>query len=664
MRIHLPALLLTVALAAPAAGATRNFGITSFDRIRVDGPYKVVLKVGVAPFASATGSQAALDEVAVEVQGRTLVVHPSRSSWGGFPGENKGPVEIRIGTHELTQAWLNGSGSLQIDRIRGLTFDLSVQGSGAVGIGQAEVDQLRVSVGGTAAAILAGKAGKASVTVRGMSSFDGSRLASRDAAITADGPATIKADVANSATIEGYGPATITLPAAPAKIGVRIGLGGQVGTCAGTSGTAGTYACYDGSSTSTGLLMIRDYAVGTATTTTPPALDGVWPTSCSGSPFFFIVTGTCAGNVTAEVNYGTGATQPGATYHVKATVGGSAALELRPVSYDSARDAWIWSLPAGTTFALAAGGGPLPVTISWEVNDTSRTITGFGACTASGGNPCKGTFANSPHQRIYSGLDDASRSGPVRSVQLGGGGDPNGPASLVPGTTTLTITAGIAGNYQVHTSCPPPPSGKAYSCATDPSVPLRLKDSSGSTTFAVDCGGVGTGANLLAYEIENGCTNPFSLNSNGICTPANPVDPPDCAPVNNVGVGLKTGPVRTALNNRFAPGGTCLTNNYPVVDPENDKRVVLVMLTDFSAFDSGSGAGVKVPIMTMGAFYVTGWEGAVGGCNTQNDAPPGGTADTGEIWGHFITYVLVRGVGGTAICDPGGLIPCVPVLTQ
>ena len=142
MRIHLPIAIMALTLAAPAGAATRNFGITSFDRIRVDGPYKVVLKVGVAPFASASGSQDALDEVAIEVQGRTLVVHPNRSSWGGFPGESRGPVEIRIGTHELTQAWLNGAGSLQIDRVRGLAFDLSVQGSGdlqAAQIGRAHV---------------------------------------------------------------------------------------------------------------------------------------------------------------------------------------------------------------------------------------------------------------------------------------------------------------------------------------------------------------------------------------------------------------------------------------------------------------------------------------------------------------------------------------------
>ena len=102
----------------PADAATRNFGVSGFDRIRVDGPYKVRLTTGVAPFAIASGSGPARSTaVAIDVQGRTLVVRSNRSSWGGYPGEAKGPVEISIGTHELNAAWLNGSGSLAIDKV-------------------------------------------------------------------------------------------------------------------------------------------------------------------------------------------------------------------------------------------------------------------------------------------------------------------------------------------------------------------------------------------------------------------------------------------------------------------------------------------------------------------------------------------------------------------
>jgi hypothetical protein len=51
MRTFLLAASASLLLASPAAGATRNFGITSFTKIRVDGPYKVTVATGVAPFA-------------------------------------------------------------------------------------------------------------------------------------------------------------------------------------------------------------------------------------------------------------------------------------------------------------------------------------------------------------------------------------------------------------------------------------------------------------------------------------------------------------------------------------------------------------------------------------------------------------------------------------
>jgi hypothetical protein len=211
MRPCLPLFLLGLALAAPADSATRNFGVSSFDRIRVDGPFKVVVTTGVPPSATASGTPAAMDTVAFDVQGRTLIVHTNRSSWGGYPGQSPGPVEVRIGTHELTSAWLNGSGSLAIDKVKGLSFGLSVQGSGTVTIGKADVDQLTVGIIGTANAVLAGRAGKLNAIVRGVSSLDAAALAAKDATIGVEGASTVKANVSGSAKVNGSGPATITL---------------------------------------------------------------------------------------------------------------------------------------------------------------------------------------------------------------------------------------------------------------------------------------------------------------------------------------------------------------------------------------------------------------------------------------------------------------------
>jgi len=215
MRILLFASIAAAALVSPAGAATRNFGITSFTKVRVDGPYKVKLTTGVAPFARAAGSPAALDRVAIDVRGDTLVVHNNLDSWGGYPGKDPGPVEISLGTHDLSAAWLNGSGTLSIDRVKGLAFGLSVQGSGAGEIGQASVDQLNVSVIGTASARLAGDAAKMTAVIRGISSLDAAALSTKDATLGAEGAATIAANVSNSATVDATGPATVKIDGGP-----------------------------------------------------------------------------------------------------------------------------------------------------------------------------------------------------------------------------------------------------------------------------------------------------------------------------------------------------------------------------------------------------------------------------------------------------------------
>jgi len=215
MRTFLFAIGVSLAFAAPAGAATRNFGVTSFTKVRVEGPFKVTLATGVAPFAKASGSSIALDRVDVDVQGDTLVVRSSASSWGGYPGTDPGPVEISIGTHDLTNAWLSGAGTLAIDRVRGLSFALSVQGSGRAEIGSVDADQMNVSVVGSGSARLAGRAKKLIALARGLAELDAGGLTATDATIGAEGATTIDANVTDAATVDASGPATIRLTGRP-----------------------------------------------------------------------------------------------------------------------------------------------------------------------------------------------------------------------------------------------------------------------------------------------------------------------------------------------------------------------------------------------------------------------------------------------------------------
>ncbi len=215
MRTFLTGLLVLPALAAPAGAATRNFGVESFTKIRVEGPYKVSVTTGVAPFAKASGSATGLDRVEIDVHGDTLVIATNPSAWGGYPGENPGPVEVSVGTHDLNSAALTGAGSMIINRVEGLSFSLVLQGSGAAEIDNVAADQMEVNLAGTASAKLKGHTLRLTALVRGLSSLNAADLAAPDTHITADGSATIDANATDTARVDAWGPATIRLTGHP-----------------------------------------------------------------------------------------------------------------------------------------------------------------------------------------------------------------------------------------------------------------------------------------------------------------------------------------------------------------------------------------------------------------------------------------------------------------
>jgi hypothetical protein len=218
MTRHLPCLLLAAAALASssAAAADRNYTVTSFDQIRLNGPYKVRLTTGVAPYARASGSTQALDGVAIEVNGQILTVRRNSGSTPSYSGQPSGPVEIEIGTHDLRSASIVGAGSLDISAVRSLAFNLTVEGAGSARVGNLEVDQLKLWAAGTASASLTGSAKSATLLVRGVSSLDGAGLSVKDAVIGSEGPAMVRVNVSNTAKVDAKGASQVVLDGQPA----------------------------------------------------------------------------------------------------------------------------------------------------------------------------------------------------------------------------------------------------------------------------------------------------------------------------------------------------------------------------------------------------------------------------------------------------------------
>jgi hypothetical protein len=209
-------LLLSLALAgAPAVAATRGYTVVGFDHIRVDGPYDVTVRTGLAPSASATGGTDALDRISVAVQNSTLVIRPDASGWGGYPGAPAGKIAVAITVADLSSVILAGSGKLSIDRVRGQTLDLALGGAGMLSVGLIDVDKLSVMLTGSGNLSLAGHVDDGRLIVRGAGNIAADGLTIRHAEIVSAGAGTIAVTAAVTAKVTAAGNGDVTVRGKP-----------------------------------------------------------------------------------------------------------------------------------------------------------------------------------------------------------------------------------------------------------------------------------------------------------------------------------------------------------------------------------------------------------------------------------------------------------------
>jgi hypothetical protein len=198
--------------ALPAAAApTRGYTVTGFDRIRVDGPFDVTIRTGMAPSARATGATTALDRIKVEVQNSTLVIKPDNTAWGGYPGGSVGKVSVAVTMSDLSSATLAGSGRLTIDRVRGPTLELGLGGAGVLSIGQLGVDRVNLIITGSGNATLAGRADDGHFVLRGAGNLAAQGLTVRHAEIVSAGAGTIMLTASDTAKVTAAGTGDVTV---------------------------------------------------------------------------------------------------------------------------------------------------------------------------------------------------------------------------------------------------------------------------------------------------------------------------------------------------------------------------------------------------------------------------------------------------------------------
>jgi hypothetical protein len=205
------ALLLATSAAFPAGAAERRYPVTDFDRVLVEGPYRVSLRTGLASSARAEGSADGLERIAIDVQGNTLRIRPNRSAWGGYPGDRAGPVTVTLTTRDLRAAAVTGAGSLDLDRARGLRVDLSVSGSGRLGVGAVDADNLVIGLLGSGRIGLSGRAKQLKATIQGSGDLAAAGLTADDAQVTASTAGKIELAAARTVRLKLSGPGDVEI---------------------------------------------------------------------------------------------------------------------------------------------------------------------------------------------------------------------------------------------------------------------------------------------------------------------------------------------------------------------------------------------------------------------------------------------------------------------
>jgi hypothetical protein len=205
-------ILATLALiATPAFAADRNFTVTNFDTIRVQGPYRVTVTTGQAPSARASGPQRALDAVSVEVQSGALIIRRISTTAGGPIAGDGGAISIAVTAHNIDDARISGTGRLDIDAMQGARLLLGAEGASALAVARIDADRLDLLAGGSSLLRAAGRTADARVALRGAGTIDAAALTASDAAVALEGTGAVTLAVTRSARVEATGAGSVTI---------------------------------------------------------------------------------------------------------------------------------------------------------------------------------------------------------------------------------------------------------------------------------------------------------------------------------------------------------------------------------------------------------------------------------------------------------------------
>jgi hypothetical protein len=188
---------------AQAAGVERDYDLSGFDRISVEGAFEIDVTVGGDFAVTVEGREIDLDRAVVEVTGGTLVLGLEKGRYDSFKG-----LTALVALPALSGIEVRGAADLDAE---GIT-----------------ADDFAVSIEGVAGMDLAGTCGSLALSMAGAANVDAEELVCAEAVVSIEGAgkAEIHATERATANIDGVG--AIAIHGDPAEVTKSPGLLGSV----------------------------------------------------------------------------------------------------------------------------------------------------------------------------------------------------------------------------------------------------------------------------------------------------------------------------------------------------------------------------------------------------------------------------------------------------
>jgi hypothetical protein len=220
MRYLIPLLALSSLSACNAATGdtstgTRTFPVPgAFDQVTLGGPDNVRVVTGGTPSIVATGRNADLDKIEVELKGSELVV--SRDSQGSFKlfNWNNGSHDVTVTVtvaKPISGANLKGSGDLNVDQGGGDNFAAELKGSGDLTVAKIMAQAAHLTLAGSGDLKAGGQAKSVAIDLAGSGGIDADKLIAETAQIELRGSGDIQAHASQSAKVMLKGSGDVTI---------------------------------------------------------------------------------------------------------------------------------------------------------------------------------------------------------------------------------------------------------------------------------------------------------------------------------------------------------------------------------------------------------------------------------------------------------------------